>query len=283
MSIYKIIAETPNSTVVAEYIPEKKTATQHQSEHQLELEFIHLLETNGYEHLAITQDDDLLKNVRTQLSKLNEMEFSEAEWKQIVNGYLVNKTEGIQEKTNKVQEDHIYNLRRDDGSTKNVRILDKKNIHNNSVQVINQYNAEGSHKNRYDVTILVNGLPMVHVELKRRGVAIHEAFNQIDRYLHESFWAGSGLFEYVQLFVISNGTHTKYYSNTTRDAYVREQKERKSSKRTSNSFEFTSWWTDAQNKRISDLVDFTKTFFSKHTLLSILTKYCVFTSEKLLW
>ncbi len=163
-----------------------------------------------------------------------------------------------------------------------MRILDKDNIHNNCVQVVNQYEAEGIRKNRYDVTILVNGLPMVHTELKRRGVAIREAFNQINRYQRESFWAGSGLFEYVQLFVISNGTHTKYYSNTTRNAQLKEKNVRKSRKKTSNSFEFTCWWADAKNKRIPDLVDFTKTFLSKHSLLSVLTKYCVFTSDKLL-
>ncbi len=281
-STYNTIAEHPNSTVVAEYVPDKKDATQHQSENELELEFIRLLEINGYEYLNITQNADLLGNLRTQLEKLNEIKFSEEEWQQMLNNYLANRNEGIEEKTTKVQEDHIFNLKRDDGSTKNVWILDKDNIHNNSVQVINQYETEGKRKNRYDVTVLVNGLPMVHVELKRRGVVIREAFNQINRYQRESFWADSGLFEYVQLFVISNGTHNKYYSNTTRNAHLKEQQGRKSRKKTSNSFEFTCWWTDAKNKRISDLVDFSKTFFSKHSLLSILTKYCIFTSDKLL-
>jgi len=279
---YNTIAENPNSTVVAEYTPVGKDAKDYQSENELEQEFIRLLQANGYEYLNITKDEDLLVNLRTQLSRLNDMVFSEAEWEQILTKYLANKNEGIEEKTTKVQEDYIYNLKRDDGSTKNVRILDKDNIHNNSVQVINQYETEGARKNRYDVTVLVNGLPMVHVELKRRGVAIREAFNQINRYQRDSFWADSGLFEYVQLFVISNGTHTKYYSNTTRSAHLRERQGRKSRKKTSNSFEFTCWWTDAQNKRIADLVDFTKTFFSKHSMLSVLTKYCVFTSDKLL-
>ena len=279
---YNTIAENPNSTVVAEYTPVGKGAKDYQSENELEQEFIRLLQANGYEYLKITKDENLLVNLRTQVSKLNDMVFSEAEWEQILTKYLANKNEGIEEKTTKVQEDYIFNLKRDDGSTKNVRILDKDNIHNNSVQVINQYETEGARKNRYDVTVLVNGLPMVHVELKRRGVAIREAFNQINRYQRDSFWADSGLFEYVQLFVISNGTHTKYYSNTTRSAHLREQQGRKSRKKTSNSFEFTCWWTDAQNKRIADLVDFTKTFFSKHSMLSVLTKYCVFTSDKLL-
>lgn len=280
---YNTIAENPNSTVVAEYVPEyKKDATQYQSEYQLEQEFIRQLKMNGYEHLNITQNKDLLHNLRVQLSKLNDIEFSEPEWQQMLNNYLTKKTEGIEEKTTKVHEDHTFNLKRDDGSTKNVKILDRKNIHNNSVQVINQYEARGTQKNRYDVTVLVNGLPMVHVELKRRGVAIREAFNQINRYQRDSFWADSGLFEYVQLFVISNGTHTKYYSNTTRHHHLKEQQKQKSHKKTSNRFEFTCWWSDAKNKRISDLVDFSKTFFSKHSLLSILAKYCVFTTDKLL-
>ena len=282
MSTYKTIAENPNSTVVAEYIPENRITEGYQSESALEHGLIRLLQANGYNYLNITHNDDLLQNLRAQLSRLNDIEFSEVEWQQILNNYLANKNEGIEEKTTKIQEDHIFNLKRDDGSTKNVRILDKDNIHNNSVQLINQYEAEGARKNRYDVTVLVNGLPMVHVELKRRGVAIREAFNQINRYQRDSFWADNGLFEYVQLFVISNGTHTKYYSNTTRSAHLKEQQGRKSRKKTSNSFEFTCWWTDAKNKRIADLVDFSKTFFSKHSLLSILTKYCVFTSDKLL-
>lgn len=152
------------------------------------------------------------------------------------------------------------------------------------MQVINQYvENDGNHDNRYDVTVLVNGLPLVHIELKRRGVALKEAFNQINRYQRDSFWAGSGLYEYVQIFVISNGTNTKYYSNTTRESHIKEQQQtRNKSKKTSNSFEFTSYWADANNKVISDLVDFTRTFFSKHTILNILTKYCVFTSEELL-
>ena len=277
---YNTIAENPNSTVVAEYTPDNKNATHYQSEQELELAFIGLLENNGYEYLNITQNDDLLKNLRAKLSKLNEMEFSESEWQQILNNYLSNKNENIEEKTIKIQEDYIYNLCRDNGTTKNIRILDKDNVHNNSVQVINQYEAEGVCKNRYDVTILVNGLPLVHIELKRRGVAIREAFNQINRYKRESFWSDSGLFEYVQLFVISNGTHSKYYSNTTRNAHINERSGRKSQKQTSNSFKFTCWWADAQNQRISDLVDFTKTFFSKHSLFSVLIKYCVFTSDK---
>ncbi|MFN7902097.1 MAG: type I restriction endonuclease subunit R [Holosporales bacterium] len=282
MTCYTTIAENPNSTVVAEYVPVDTGASGYQSEAELEAEFIRILQTNGYEYLSIRSNDDLVQNLRAQLSRLNNTVFSDAEWSQLLNSYLANKNDSIEEKTTKVQEDYIYSLKRDDGTTKNIRILDKDNIHTNTVQVINQYETEGARKNRYDVTVLVNGLPMVHVELKRRGVAIREAFNQINRYQRDSFWADSGLFEYVQLFVISNGTHTKYYSNTTRSAHLKEQAGKTSTKKTSNSFEFTSWWTDATNKRIADLADFARTFFSKHSLLAVVTRYCVFTTDKLL-
>jgi type I restriction enzyme, R subunit len=281
MTSYTTIAENPNSTVVAEYVPIDADAQKYQSEAELEAGFIRILQSNGYEYLKIRSNEDLLRNLRVRMALLNDVAFSDSEWTQFLTNYLTNKNDSIEEKTTKVQEDYIYNLQRDDGTTKNIRIIDKDNVHNNTVQIINQYEVEGAHKNRYDVTILVNGLPLVHVELKRRGVAIREAFNQINRYQRDSFWADSGLFEYVQLFVISNGTHTKYYSNTTRSTHLKEQAGR-NSKKTSNSFEFTSWWTDGKNKRISDLVDFAKTFFSKHTLLSVLTRFCVFTTDKLL-
>ena len=187
------------------------------------------------------------------------------------------------EKTKTIQEDSVKVLKRDDGTSKNITLIDKKNIHNNHLQVINQYEVDtGKRQNRYDVTVLVNGFPLVHIELKRRGVPIREAFNQIDRYQRDSFWAGSGLFEYVQIFVISNGTNTKYYSNTTRFNAVKEAGKARKKTKTSNSFEFTSFWADANNKVIPDIVDFTKTFFAKHTILNILTKYCIFTSENLL-
>ena len=197
---------------------------------------------------------------------------------------IANNNDGIVEKTRKIQEDNIKVLKKDDGTSKNITLIDKKCIHNNRLQVINQYvENSGNYDNRYDVTILVNGLPLVHVELKRRGVALKEAFNQINRYQRDSFWAGSGLYEYIQIFVISNGTSTKYYSNTTRESHIKEQTStRNKSKKTSNSFEFTSFWADSNNKVIPDLVDFTRTFFAKHTILNILTKYCVFTSEDLL-
>ena len=283
MSYFNIVAATTENTVVTEYIPEQRTAEAYQSEAELEKEFIRRLGELGYEYLTIHKEDDLIVNLRAQLEKLNNYTFSDSEWKRFFTEYIANANEGIVEKTKTIQEDSVKNLKRDDGSTKNITLIDKKNIHNNSLQVINQYEVDtGKRQNRYDVTVLVNGFPLVHIELKRRGVPIREAFNQIDRYQRDSFWSGSGLFEYVQIFVISNGTNTKYYSNTTRFNAVKEAGKTRNKTKTSNSFEFTSFWADASNKVIPDLVDFTKTFFAKHTILNILTKYCVFTAEKLL-
>lgn len=286
MSIYNIVASTDEATVVAEYAAEYNVRPEkYQSEAELEREFIRQLTSQGYEYISVHNEASLIENLRKQLELLNDFTFTDSEWDRFFTECIANTNEGIVEKTRKIQDDHIQILKREDGTTKNIYLLDKKNIHNNRLQVINQYEeAGGKHETRYDVTILVNGLPLVHVELKRRGVAIREAFNQIKRYQRDSFWAASGLFEYVQVFVISNGTHTKYYSNTTRNAHIKEQNssERRRSKKTSNSFEFTSFWADANNKIIPDLVDFTKTFFAKHTLLNILTKYCIFTSEDLL-
>lgn len=285
MNYINIIAENSESTVVSDYTVEYTRQSRYQSEADLEKAFIKQLSEQAYEYLPIKEEKDLIVNLRAQLEKLNEYTFTDNEWKSFFNTKLADSNNGIEEKTNIIQNDYIQNLNRDDGTVKNIYLIDKSNIHNNSLQVINQYEVDnGQRQNRYDVTILVNGLPLIHVELKRRGVDIKEAFNQINRYNRESFWAGSGLFEYVQLFVISNGTFTKYYSNTTRSTHIREMGESKSKpgKKTSNSFEFTSWWADANNQPITDLMDFTKTFFSKHTILSILTRYCVFTSEKTL-
>ena len=286
MSIYNIVASTDEATVVAEYAAEYNVRPEkYQSEAELEREFISQLTSQGYEYISVHNEAALISNLRKQLELLNDFTFTDSEWKRFFKECIANDNEGIVEKTRKIQDDYIQILKREDGTTKNIYLLDKKNIHNNRLQVINQYEEEGGkHETRYDVTILVNGLPLVHVELKRRSIAIREAFNQINRYQRDSFWASSGLFEYVQIFVISNGTHTKYYSNTTRNAHIKEQSssERQRSKKTSNSFEFTSFWADANNKIIPDLMDFTKTFFTKHTLLNILTKYCVFTSEDLL-
>ena len=284
MCKYNVVMEMQNATVVSEYEPEKKRSDAYQSEAALEKEFIRMLTEQGYEYLQIHDSETLVNNLRHQLELINDYKFSESEWNRFFNNNIANNNDGIVEKTRKIQEDHIQVLKKDDGTSKNIYLLDKKNIHNNRMQVINQYvENDGNHDNRYDVTVLVNGLPLVHIELKRRGVALKEAFNQINRYQRDSFWAGSGLYEYVQIFVISNGTNTKYYSNTTRESHIKEQQQtRNKSKKTSNSFEFTSYWADANNKVISDLVDFTRTFFSKHTILNILTKYCVFTSEELL-
>ena len=285
MSAYNIIAASNESTVVAEYTPESSRSDSFQSEAALEKEFIRLLTTQGYEYLTIHDENSLITNLRRQLELLNDYTFTDSEWKRFFTETLANANEGIVEKSRTIQTDHVKVLRRDDGTSKNIQLIDKKNIHNNRLQVINQYEeSEGKHDTRYDVTILVNGLPLVHVELKRRGVAIREAFNQIKRYQRDSFWAASGLYEYVQIFIISNGTHTKYYSNTTRNSHIKEMGEsaKQKSKKTSNSFEFTSFWADGNNKVIADLIDFTKTFLAKHTILNVLTKYCVFTTEEIL-
>ena len=285
MTQFNIIAESQEYTVVSEYDHVATPAESYQSEADLEKEFIRLLREQGYEYLPIHTEADLIRNLRSQLEKLNSYHFTDSEWERFFGECIANKNDDIVAKTQKIQDDYIQVLKRDTGESQNIKLLDKDNIHNNFVQVINQYVEEGgNYDTRYDVSILVNGLPLVHIELKRRGVQLKEAFNQINRYQRDSFWAGCGLYEYVQIFVISNGTNTKYYSNTTRANHIKEQESggKNKSKKTSNSFEFTSFWADSNNKTITDLVDFTKTFFSKHTLLSILTKYCVFTSEKML-
>ena len=285
MAQYNIIAESQEYTVVSEYDHVATPAENYQSEADLEKEFIRLLQEQGYDYLPIHKEADLISNLRAQLEKLNHYHFTDSEWERFFNECIANQNDDIVAKTQKIQDDYIQVLKRDTGESQNIKLIDKDNIHNNSLQVINQYVEEGGNfDTRYDVSILVNGLPLVHIELKRRGVQLKEAFNQINRYQRDSFWAGCGLYEYVQIFVISNGTNTKYYSNTTRANHLKEQElgGRNKSKKTSNSFEFSSFWADSNNKTITDLLDFTKTFFSKHTLLNILTKYCVFTSEKML-
>jgi len=284
MTHYKLISENTESTVVAEYQSEYKKETSYQSEAELEKAFIKLLEKQAYTFLNINTDKDLVNNLRLQLEKLNDYQFTEKEWKYFFESKIANPNSNIEDKTRLIQEDYIQALTCEDGSLRNIYLIDKKNIHNNQLQVINQYETEeGKRATRYDVTILVNGLPLVHIELKKRGVSLQEAFNQIDRYTRESFWADSGLYEYIQLFVISNGTLTKYYSNTTRYTHIKEKEKQGTKKsKTSNSYEFTSWWADGSNKPILDLMDFGKTFFAKHSILNILTKYCVFTSDKLL-
>lgn len=287
MPFFNIVAQTTENTVVSEYEPVPKRAEWYQSEAALEQDFIRMLGEQGYEYLAIHTEKELLDNLRTRLEKLNDFRFTDNEWDRFLKENVANPNEHIVEKTRKIQEDYVQVLKKDDGTSKNIYLLDKKNVHNNFLQVINQYEVgqdDGARRdNRYDVTVLVNGLPLVHIELKRRGVAIREAFNQIDRYQRDSFWAGCGLFEYVQIFVISNGTNTKYYSNTTRFNAIKDHKNGAVKKeKTSNSFEFTSFWADGNNVVIPDLVDFTRTFFARHTILNVLTKYCIFTSENML-
>ncbi len=291
---YNLIASAEESTVLAQYVREERAPYgSYQSEAALERALIRLLEEEGYAYLPIHDEAELIANLRTQLAALNGYDFTDAEWERFFKTSIAPASDGIAAKTRRIQTDYIQNLRRDDGTTKNIRLIDKEHIHNNRLQVIHQYAVEGgagvgehaaAHANRYDVTILVNGLPLVHLELKRRGVEIRQAFNQIKRYQRDSFWAGTGLYEYVQIFVISNGTNTKYYSNTTRESHIREMDAagRKASKKTSNSFEFTSYWADAGNRLITDLMDFGRTFLARHTLLALLTRYCIFTTEEVL-
>lgn len=281
---FDVMAFGGQATVCSALPKQQRRSSAYQSEAQLEDAFVKQLCRQGYERLAVSSEEELIANLRTQLEALNRIGFSDKEWARLFKGWIAADNDGIVEKTRRIQRDHVYALRMDDGSVRNVSLIDKRNVHNNRMQVMNQYAQQGSYDNRYDVTVLVNGLPLVHVELKRRGVAIQEAFNQIERYQRDSFWSGCGLYEYVQIFVISNGTHTKYYSNTTRFSAIEERAGKKArGKKGSNSFKFTSWWAAADNMPIYDLVPFTATFFAKHALLNILTKYCVFdVEEKLL-
>ncbi|MFY9262280.1 MAG: type I restriction endonuclease subunit R [Actinomycetaceae bacterium] len=277
---YDAVAVSAKSTVVAEYVPDTERDISYQSEAQLENEFIAQLQAQAYEYADIRTEDQLIANLRTQLEKLNNVVFSDNEWHDFFTAKIASANDTITDKTTRIQEDYIQLLRREDGSTKNIRLIDKDNIHNNRLQVINQYGVEpgesgARYANRYDVTVLVNGLPLVHIELKRRGVPLRQAFNQIQRYQEDSFSSGSGLFDYVQIFVISNGTSTKYYSNTTRQAHLDE-----SGRKDKKSFVFTSYWADATNRPIEDLIAFAKTFFAKHSLLNVLTRYCIYTENR---
>lgn len=260
---YTPIAESKNFIVLEKYTQEWKVAESYQSEGDLEREFIQDLKNQGYEHLpGLNTPESLLANVRVQLQALNNVQFSDGEWSRFVETWLDKASDGIVEKTRKIHDDYIYDFVFDDGHIQNIYLLDKKNITRNKVQVLKQFEQSGSHANRYDVTILVNGLPLVQVELKKRGVAIREAFNQVHRYSKESFNSEHSLFKYLQLFVISNGTDSRYFANTTH--------------RNKNSFDFTMNWAKADNSLIKDLKDFTATFFQKHTLLNVLLHYSVF-------
>lgn len=282
---YDMVSQNTQSTVVSHYEkPSMVSEAFYQTEADLERDFIDRLSRQGYEYLPIHSEDELIDNLRKQLERINHYTFTDNEWQRFFKTEIANEGKGIEDKAFTIQQDCVKVLTLDDGTSRNITLINKKDIHENITQVINQYEVwNGKRPNRYDVTILVNGFPLVHVELKRRGVLLKEAFNQINRYGRESFWAGSSLFEYVQIFVISNGTETKYYSNTTRNTHVKEQSSKVAGKtRTCNSFEFTSYWSDAGNNILSDLVDFTATFFSRHTLLSVLTRFCVLTEQKIL-
>ena len=264
MTQFKTIAESNNFIVLDQYnkFVEEPNAG-YQTEGSLEREFIRDLQAQGYEYLqGLNSHDALVKNLRVQLQRLNNVVFSDAEWRRFLEEYLDKPSDSLIEKTRKVHDDYIYDFVFDNGRIQNIYLIDKRNLANNTLQVINQFEQTGNYDNRYDVTILVNGLPLVHIELKKRGVAIREAFNQIHRYSKESFNKENSLFKYIQIFVISNGTDTRYFANTT--------------KRDKNSYDFTMNWATAKNTLIKDLKDFTATFLQKHTLLNVLVNYCVF-------
>ncbi|WP_415712711.1 HsdR family type I site-specific deoxyribonuclease [Maridesulfovibrio sp.] len=259
----KPIAESKNFIVLDKYTKEEQTGETYQSEYDLESELIADLQNQGYEYLPdLNSPEKMLVNVREQLQTLNKMQFSDDEWLRFVGNYLDKPSDTIVDKTRKIHDDYIHDFVFDDGHIQNIYLVDKKNISRNKVQVIRQFEQTGSHANRYDVTILVNGLPLVQIELKKRGVAIREAFNQVHRYSKESFNSEHSLYKYLQLFVISNGTDSRYFSNTTQ--------------RSKNSYDFTMNWAKADNSPIKDLKDFTVTFFQKRTLLNVLLHYSVF-------
>ena len=273
---YGLILQGPESTVCAEAPAVPAAEEAYQSEAALESELISILTSQGYDRLRVDSEAGLVANLRARVEELNGVAFTDAEWKRFSAEYIANPALTVVDKTRRIQDDPVIAFERDDGSVKNIYLLDREHIHRNRLQVMNQYEVDtGAHKNRYDVTVLVNGLPLVHIELKRRGVRLREAFNQIERYQRESFWSGSGLFEFAQIFVISNGTSTKYYGNTVRWDHTHPKRGR----RGVASFEFTSWWTDASNRRIADLEGFARTFLSRGTLLMVLTHYCVLTAE----
>lgn len=270
---YDILYETDYETVVAKYEDKRTGNKSYQSEKELEIELIENLKKLGYEYINIKNEKELIDNFKNQLERLNNYKFENDEWNIFFKKEI--QKEGVLEKAKIIHNDDCLTTTiNNKGISKNIKLIDKSNIHENKLQVINQYREEkGTYKSRYDVTILINGLPLIHIELKRRGVALEQAFNQITRYQRNSFWAGSSLFEFVQIFVISNGTHTKYYSNTTRLNSANHHK------KTNNTFEFTIFFADAENRRITDLVNFTNYFFARHTILNILTKYCVLTED----
>lgn len=277
----KQILQTDNWTVITDIKDIQKSIirSNSQSEDDLEKEFIKNLESIGYEYLQINKEEDLIINLRTQIEKLNKINFNDDEWKRFYNENINNEKNTVTDRTSIIQENHGFSFLFDDKRESNIWLINKNDIYKNSLQVINQFEAKNENNHsRYDVTILVNGLPLVHIELKKRGINLKNAFNQIERYQNTSF---NNLFNFVQIFVISNGAITKYYSNTTRENLINSRKPNINvSKKTSNSYKFTSYWTDQKNDRIYDLIDFTMTFFVKGTILNILTKYCVFDINK---
>ena len=259
----KPIAETNRYIVLDKYVRAWEAADSYQSEADLERELVQDLRNQGYEYLPdLKSTDAMLANVRVQLQALNKVVFTDKEWARFNETYLDRPSDGITDKTRKIHDDYIFDFVFDDGRIQNIYLVDKRNICRNKVQVIKQFEQTGTHANRYDVTILVNGLPLVQIELKKRGVAIREAFNQIHRYSKESFNSENSLYKYLQVFVISNGTDTRYFANTV--------------KRDKNSFDFTMNWAQADNSLIKDLKDFTATFFEKRTLLKVLFDFSVF-------
>lgn len=261
----KPIIEADNYIVLANYEKLPKTQTSYQSESELEDEFINDLIKQGYEKVKFSSSDEFYRNLKNQIERLNSVKFNSNEWERFLNEYLDRPSDTLIEASRKIQENYIYDFKFDNNELKNIKIIDKKDIYNNHLQVINQFCQTGTHQNRYDVSVLINGLPIVHIELKKRGVSLNEAFNQIHRYSKESFNSGHSLYKYTQIFIISNGTFTRYFANTVA--------------RNKNNYEFTCEWADAKNRAISDLKDFTATFFSKKVLLEIITKYCVFNAN----
>ena len=268
MTFYKPITETNNFIVLDKYTKIQQ-GTGYQTEYDLENELIEDLKNQGYEYLPnLINSEEMLNNIRLQLEKLNNIKFLENEWKRFCVEYLDKPSDNYIDKTRKIHDDYIYDFTFDDGHIKNIYRLDKKNITRNKLQVISQFEQKGDHLNRYDVTILVNGLPLIQVELKKRGISIREAFNQIHRYSKESFNSENSLFKYLQICIISNGTDTRYFANTT--------------KRDKSSFDFTMNWAKSDNTLIKDLKDFTATFLQKNTLLNVLLHYSVFDANNTL-
>ena len=263
MSEHRTIAETNNFIVLDKYTRIDQQGGGYQSELDLEREFIDDLKNQGYEYLSdLTTPQKMLSNVRVQLQTLNNVQFLDGEWLRFVEQFLDKPSDNVIDKTRKIHDDYIHDFTFDDGRIQNIYLLDKKHIARNKLQVISQFEQKGTQANRYDVTVLINGLPLVQVELKKRGIAIREAFNQVHRYSKESFNTDNSLFKYLQIFIISNGTDSRYFANTT--------------KRDKNSFDFTMNWARADNTLIKDLKDFTATFFQKNTLLNVLLHYSVF-------